>query len=523
MAPFNEELHLANGSIACMGQIAEQTVTRHHGKIAKSPEFNDFLCKLSKTAPLVVSRVIKKVSRICEAALLAQKESKSSRKRAGPPIRCERNAKHQKRSCAAEEEAAEQGWEDDDEEDLAKKETPRPQPEPQRATEVLSRIPVSEKAGESRSETSEQGDLTRKEMPCPQPESQHSRRVLPYTSASEKEKGGMTETSEQGSLIRQDTPGPRPNPQRSESVHSRTTAPEKEGESKSETSEKQDSVTKPADNAESSAAIELVCGQREGEKPVLPTKYEIEFGLVMGSPKTEAYIKACLVGLKSLTTRSNFNIHEEVAIVWSIIPLLEFFKSRRELHQHLKSRENITGHEVQALTKWNTSEPSEIMDALVKVQRSTIDNKIHRAFGQTKLVESVDAQVTRGFKSVVSGHRSDHLALLEELASKKAGPISKTERDQMIYSYTYEYRAGQKWLEVMDWFGGSGIVMVFVIASESCPFLLSEEAPHLIIFRNQQLQCGDSMDRISENLRTAHCRIAFQCPRIGRSTWSEIP
>ncbi len=55
---------------------------------------------------------------------------------------------------------------------------------------------------------------------------------------------------------------------------------------------------------------------------------------------------------------------------------------------------------------------------------------------------------------------------MKELACKKAGPVSRTELDQIISSYIYEYHAGQKWLAVMDWFGGSGIVLVFVIAGK---------------------------------------------------------
>ena len=124
----------------------------------------------------------------------------------------------------------------------------------------------------------------------------------------------------------------------------------------------------------------------------------------------------------------------------------------------------MPGEKLQTRTNWKTTDPGEILDILENFKRNTIANKIHRAYGQTMLFSSVNAQVATGYKSTVTGHRSDHAALLEELARKKAGPVSQTEIDQIIASYFYEYYAGRNWLAVIDWFGGSGVVLVFVIA-----------------------------------------------------------
>ena len=243
-----------------------------------------------------------------------------------------------------------------------------------------------------------------------------------------------------------------------------TSSPENNKETGAEDAEKGAANTKPAQNEIQSGVILSVNERQEGDIVALPTAYEIESGLSSGSATIEKYVKASLLMLEPSMTRPNFNIHDEVAKVWKIILLPNFFTTRRGLHQHLENREKMPGEKLQARTNWDISDPSDILDTLDNVRRNTVDNKIHRAYGQTMLFSSVNGQVAKGYKSTVTGHRSDHTALLEELARKKAGPVSQTEIDQIIAGYFYDYYAGRNWLAVIDWFGGSGVVLVFVIA-----------------------------------------------------------
>lgn len=78
----------------------------------------------------------------------------------------------------------------------------------------------------------------------------------------------------------------------------------------------------------------------------------------------------------------------------------------------------------------------------------------------------MNARVDDNYKSSVTGYIFDHSAILEELARKRAGSVSTPEIEQMISSYKHEYYAGKKWSAVIDWFGGSGIVLIFVTAGE---------------------------------------------------------
>ena len=203
-------------------------------------------------------------------------------------------------------------------------------------------------------------------------------------------------------------------------------------------------------------------GERRTETSKKPSEYEIEIGIVNGSPVIKEFVKASLFTLKG-STRASFNIEDEVANIWKIVPHLDFLQNRHELHKHLESREKTTSDNLQARADWNVSEPGEIIEALEKVKRSTVDNKIHRAYGQMMLVTSVDSKAFHGNTTAVTGPCSDFKVILDNIARDRSGPVTSKELDQLISSYIYEYKAGQRWLRIMDWFGGSGIVLIFVI------------------------------------------------------------
>ena len=206
-------------------------------------------------------------------------------------------------------------------------------------------------------------------------------------------------------------------------------------------------------------------GLQEDNTVPFPTKYAIEFGLAAMEPTIEAFVRASLCALKPATTRPHIDIDNEITKILDIAKFfLEFYKTKRELYQYLENREKMPGGKLQARISWNTTNPSEILATLETVKRNTFDNKIHRAYGQTVLFSSVNTQLARRYKFTIPGRRSDHKVILEELAREKAGSVSKQEVDQMISSFLHEYHAGQKWSAVIDWFGGSGIVLIFVTA-----------------------------------------------------------
>jgi len=59
---------------------------------------------------------------------------------------------------------------------------------------------------------------------------------------------------------------------------------------------------------------------------------------------------------------------------------------------------------------------------------------------------------------------SARIETLERYAAPKAETVAKELRGQLADKYKAEYHMGRKWLGVAKWFGGTGIVLVFIVA-----------------------------------------------------------
>ncbi len=518
--PDRNAAQYAKGVIHYMDLVSQQTSSRYDKKIARSCELKSFLLHLSERAPSAMNGPLGLASRKCEDALRVEQETQLARKRVASPSHNERDAKRHEMGpkiiCDAGEETIQQRQMDNMEDCPKGKEISTPQSDLQCSKVALPEIRASEKNGQGmeecskyrypdtsvaylpQEETIQQGQvddeedyLKENELFITQSISQYDKGGLPDTpnfdkdgesrEAYSKYQDPSTRTTcdageetfypgevdvEEDCLEEDESSRPQRNSQYSETALPDTLAFEKDGESGEEYSQYRDLNSKPAGDKLLSMAMTSTCVRPDGKTDVSPTDYEIESGLSCGLSNIIAFVKACLLDLKPSTIRTNSNIHDEIENVWIIILLLDFFQVKRELYAHLESRGKVPRDQLQIRTDWNTTDLGKILDALKNVKRSTIDNKIHRAYGQILLVWSVDAKVARGYKSTVTGHRTGHMAILEEVAHEKAGSISKRELGQLISDYIYEYHAGQKWLAIIEWFGGSGIVLVFVIAGK---------------------------------------------------------
>ena len=476
MASSQDQSALAKGVIAYMGTVSELTTSRIDTKIARSPELKNFLIHLSERAPSIMNKLLKSVSGKCEAALRTEKQSHASRKRPEPPNGNESSAKRLKIGDSPCSKITLPPTPTSDKDKGSRNEVSKDQgPVIKHGEQKLSDITFTSVC------KSQEGTIDNVSN-APQCDSesltgsQSSRVTLPRTPSSEKDEHSRHENSEEEASTGKpekksfsnvaSTPV---NPadisshcdiisgliigsQSSEMELPQLSAPENEIRIRAESTEKDIPHTKP----------DAICVHQKGDIVNLPTAYAIESGLSNGSSFIENHVRESLFALAP--TRSNINVHAEVTKVWKVISLLDFFRTKRELYQYLENREKMPGEKLHTRTNWETTDPSKILETLENVKRSTVDNKIHRAYGQTMLFSSVNAQVADGYRSTVTGHRCNHTALLEELARRKAGPVSEMEIGQTIASYFYEYYAGQRWLAVINWFGGPGIVLVFVIA-----------------------------------------------------------
>ena len=119
---------------------------------------------------------------------------------------------------------------------------------------------------------------------------------------------------------------------------------------------------------------------------------------------------------------------------------------------------------------WTMSEPRQVLGALRTIGTKCNDVQTHRAFAQMKLCLLVQQKLKSGYKSISSGRgklRKPEMIYLEELARGEAGTVSDDEVKAKFEGYRSEYKAGRRWLKVAEWFGGPGIVLVFITAGTS--------------------------------------------------------
>ena len=111
---------------------------------------------------------------------------------------------------------------------------------------------------------------------------------------------------------------------------------------------------------------------------------------------------------------------------------------------------------------WSISDPNQLFDALQTINMDTKGANVYRAYSQMSLYNWV--QVRKPFVANVKHPGYPHLDILHDLGRKGAGKVPEKEIDKTIKAYCLEYYAGENWHDIAEWFGGPGIVIVFVAA-----------------------------------------------------------
>ena len=161
---------------------------------------------------------------------------------------------------------------------------------------------------------------------------------------------------------------------------------------------------------------------------------------------------------------------KEVGELLNTIEQLDFLYAKDQLIKYLNNRQAKMGMQPETPATWTMSEPQQVLGALRTIRTICDDAHIHRAFGQMKLYLLVKQKLESGHKPISSSKGKPRLPetnYLAELARREAGPVSEDEVEAKFRDYLSEHQAGRRWLEVADWFGGPGIVLVFITAGTS--------------------------------------------------------
>ena len=191
--------------------------------------------------------------------------------------------------------------------------------------------------------------------------------------------------------------------------------------------------------------------------------YEIERGLTNSDPST----------ISKLRTNSTILSRPETDTIFDLCQKLDFVPVQFKLVKYLEDRRAEIGTDKKTDPLPSTCDlahPDEIYDVLCVGQAHTDTAKIRRAYDQMNLFDKVN-QLARTDVAAKEHVKEEKLYIwhLENLAARKAGNVSLDKKKIIVENYKNQYHAGGKWTEVSKWFGGKGIVMVFVLAGSFFP------------------------------------------------------
>ena len=199
--------------------------------------------------------------------------------------------------------------------------------------------------------------------------------------------------------------------------------------------------------------------------------YNREIGIIRRDPQIIAPIENhCCKAQGGEWNCHSGNPKKELNELLNTIEQLDFHLAKDRLVRYLNNRRARMGIQPETPATWTMSEPQHVLGALRTLGVICDDAHIHRAFAQMRLYLLVQQKLESGHKPIHSGKGKARLPeniYLEELARREAGPVSEEEIEASFHDYHSEYQAGRRWLEVADWFGGPGIVLVFITAGIS--------------------------------------------------------
>lgn len=203
-----------------------------------------------------------------------------------------------------------------------------------------------------------------------------------------------------------------------------------------------------------------------GTESVMEVKYQIEFAITNGVEDSIGPIRAqCMALSHELGEKGNRGV--QLSDIFETCRSFSFTSVKLLLTDFMNDRLGVPDIKKEKLSTWGTSEPGEIFDALMVIYSRDADTQIHKAFGQMQLFLSVNARAPTSNGPTRRSASKIYLDVLEDLANQKAaGAVSIEKKLRIVKDYRDEYNCGKKLLEVVGWFGGPGIVLVFVTASK---------------------------------------------------------
>ncbi|KAG7007490.1 hypothetical protein G7Y79_00009g025990 [Physcia stellaris] len=186
--------------------------------------------------------------------------------------------------------------------------------------------------------------------------------------------------------------------------------------------------------------------------------YSIEVGLIRGDAKILSKFRETFPIMQNPESASVFELCQKLDFGRVQSALVRFHQNRLAEIEDPQKLDRMP-------STCDLKDPDDIYDALRITHAHTAVAKIYRAYGQMRLFDTVNTEAEKQIATDKDGKKLESYTWhLEILATRKAGNVSDDERKAKIKSYKAEYHSGCKWNQVAKWFGGQGVIMVFILA-----------------------------------------------------------
>ena len=170
-------------------------------------------------------------------------------------------------------------------------------------------------------------------------------------------------------------------------------------------------------------------------------------------------------------------ISSDIDAILVVCQKLNFDTIKYKLLEFADRRQKIPGSRARVTDLADAAEPFAIFNAIQVSAANEVDAKLHRIYGQLRLVKSVDAKVAqliqeakgegRTYGDVVGGNgqliKPNHL-FLGEMAYAMCEEETQEVQLKMKGKMKREYAHGKQWVKMMRDMGGEGVIWVFIFA-----------------------------------------------------------
>lgn len=188
----------------------------------------------------------------------------------------------------------------------------------------------------------------------------------------------------------------------------------------------------------------------------------VEIGLTSGDPDMQNYI--CTAFYEQYPGYSTIP-RSDLTTIFRTCAMLDLLMVQVRLVEHLNGCLSVStsgGRKLPMTTE--ADHPHKIFDGLLEIKEYGTGTKLHRVFQQLNFHVAVNRETQK------QGQPSRH-KMLDKLAFDKASTASKHLRKQLADKYKREYIMGRRWFDTIEWFGGVGIALIFVIAGKKASTL----------------------------------------------------